>query len=162
MRPLGPPHPHRFRHTLATWAIELHAREIDVQVVLGHSTPAMLRRHTATYDAEKAAQAHTLFSPADRLKGRLKSQRSGPASCLSEARFHPDSTPVSPPVFESKGLTIRPVLRGDLLPSKQVVAGSIPVSRPSHPLARIPLTARLVVVHWRPDGPRGTTVCRPA
>jgi len=38
---------------------------------------------------------------------------------------HPDFTPI----FESKGLTIRPILRGDLLPSKQVVAGSIPVSR---------------------------------
>jgi hypothetical protein len=32
----------------------------------------MLRRYTATYDAEKAAQAHALFSPADRLNGRLK------------------------------------------------------------------------------------------
>ena len=64
-------HPHRFRHTFATWAIEQQAREIDVQTLLGHSTPAMLRRYTATYDAEKAAQAHVLFSPADRLKGRL-------------------------------------------------------------------------------------------
>jgi hypothetical protein len=65
-------HPHRFRHTFATWAIEQQAREIDVQVLLGHSTPAMLRRYTATYDAEKAAQAHASFSPADRLNGRLK------------------------------------------------------------------------------------------
>lgn len=65
-------HPHRFRHTFATWAIEQQAREIDVQFLLGHSTPAMLRRYTATYDAEKAAQAHALFSPADRLNGRLK------------------------------------------------------------------------------------------
>ena len=64
-------HPHRFRHTFATWAIEQQAREIDVQTLFGRSTPAMLRRYTATYDAEKAAQAHVLFSPADRLKGRL-------------------------------------------------------------------------------------------
>ena len=64
-------HPHRFRHTFATWAIEQQAREIDVQVLLGHSTPAMLRRYTATYDAEKAAQAHASFSPGDRLKGRM-------------------------------------------------------------------------------------------
>jgi hypothetical protein len=41
--------------------------------------------------------------------------------------FHPGFTPI----FESEGLTIRPLLRGDLLPSKQVVAGSIPVSRSS-------------------------------
>ena len=45
----------------------------------------MLRRYTATYDAEKAAQAHALFSPADRLNGRLKGQRSSPAAGPSEA-----------------------------------------------------------------------------
>jgi hypothetical protein len=42
-----------------------------VQYLLGHSTPAMVRRYSATCDAEKAAQAHALFSPADRLNGRL-------------------------------------------------------------------------------------------
>ena len=30
-------HPHRFRHTFATWAIQSGAREIDVQMLLGHS-----------------------------------------------------------------------------------------------------------------------------
>jgi integrase/recombinase XerC len=65
-------HPHRFRHTFATWAIEMHAREIDVQYLLGHSTPAMVRRYTATYDAEKAARAHAMFSPADHLEERLQ------------------------------------------------------------------------------------------
>ena len=55
-------HPHRFPHTFATWAIELHAREIDVQYLLGHSTPAMVRRYTTTYNAEKAARAHAMFS----------------------------------------------------------------------------------------------------
>ncbi len=62
-------HPHRFRHTFATWAIEQQAREIDVQRLLGHSTSAMLRRYTASYDAEQAAQAHDSFSPGDRLAG---------------------------------------------------------------------------------------------
>ena len=28
-------HAHRFRHTFATWAIENHARELDVQYLLG-------------------------------------------------------------------------------------------------------------------------------
>lgn len=70
-------HPHRFRHTFATWAIENGARELDVQHLLGHSTPAMVRRYSATYDAEKAAQAHALFSPADRLYGRLKDGGNG-------------------------------------------------------------------------------------
>lgn len=53
--------------TYDTWAIEQQAREIDVQRLLGHSTSAMLRRYTASYDAEKAAQAHASFSPSDRL-----------------------------------------------------------------------------------------------
>ena len=40
-------------------------------------------------------------------------------------RFHPGFTPI----FESERSTISLLLGGDLLPSKQVVAGSIPVSR---------------------------------
>ncbi len=59
--------PHRFRHTFATWAIENHARELDVQYLLGHSTSALVRRYSATYDAAKAADAHAAFSPAARL-----------------------------------------------------------------------------------------------
>jgi site-specific recombinase XerD len=62
---------HRFPHTFATWAIENEARELDVQYLLGHSTPAMVRRYSATYDAEKAARAHERFSPADRMGERL-------------------------------------------------------------------------------------------
>ncbi|KPJ48707.1 MAG: hypothetical protein AMJ38_04730 [Dehalococcoidia bacterium DG_22] len=91
-------HPHRFRHTFATWAIEQQAREIDVQFLLGHSTPAMLRRYTATYNAEKAAQAHALFSAANRLDGGL---RYGPLervtfflpSRLSRVRFPSPAPP---------------------------------------------------------------------
>jgi integrase len=60
-------HPHQFRHTFGTWAIEQQAREVDVQCLLGHSTPAMLRRYAGSYDAEKAAQAHASFSLGDRL-----------------------------------------------------------------------------------------------
>jgi site-specific recombinase XerD len=61
-------HAHRFRHTFATWAIEQDARELDVQYLLGHSTPDMVRRYSATYNSEKAARAHHLFSPAARLR----------------------------------------------------------------------------------------------
>ena len=61
--------PRRFRHTFAIWAIEDHARELDVQYLLGHSTEAMVRRYSATYDAAKAAEAHATFSPAARLLG---------------------------------------------------------------------------------------------
>jgi len=63
---------HRFRHTFATWAIENEARELDVQYLLGHSSSAMVRRYSATYDAEKAARAHERFSPADRMGERMR------------------------------------------------------------------------------------------
>ena len=63
-------HAHRFRHTFATWAIENHARELDVQYLLGHSTSAMVRRYSATDDAAKAADAHAAFSPAARFLAR--------------------------------------------------------------------------------------------
>ena len=43
----------------------------DVQYLLGHSTPDMVRRYSATYNSEKAARAHEQFSPADRLGERL-------------------------------------------------------------------------------------------
>ena len=56
-------HAHRFRHSFATMAIRSAAREIDVQHLLGHSTSAMVRRYTRTYDAEQAAEAHATFSP---------------------------------------------------------------------------------------------------
>ena len=32
-------HPHNFRYTFATWAIEVEEREIDVQFLLGHPSP---------------------------------------------------------------------------------------------------------------------------
>jgi integrase len=59
--------PHRFRHTFATWAIRASARELDVQYLLGHSSPMMVRRYSATYDSEQAAAAHAAFSPASQL-----------------------------------------------------------------------------------------------
>jgi len=64
-------HPPSFRLTFATWAIEAEARKIDVQFLLGHSTPAMVRRYSATYNAEKAARAHARWSPGDRLEIRV-------------------------------------------------------------------------------------------
>ena len=60
-------HAHRFRHTFATWAIAHQARELDVQHLLGHAGPEMLRRYTATYRAEQAAEHHARYSPADRM-----------------------------------------------------------------------------------------------
>ena len=60
-------HAHRFRHTFATWAIEEGARELDVQLLLGHSSPDMVRRYASSYNAEQAARRHVEFSPAGRL-----------------------------------------------------------------------------------------------
>jgi site-specific recombinase XerD len=60
-------HAHRFRHTFATWAIEQDARELDVQYLLGHSSPDMVRRYASTYSSEQAARRHVTFSPAERL-----------------------------------------------------------------------------------------------
>ncbi len=56
-------HAHRFRHSFATWAIEQGARELDVQLLLGHSSPDMVRRYTSSYNAEQAARRHHEFSP---------------------------------------------------------------------------------------------------
>ena len=37
-----------YGHTFATWAIRVNARELDVQYSLGHSSPMMVRRYSAT------------------------------------------------------------------------------------------------------------------
>ena len=60
-------HAHRFRHTFATWAIEHDARELDVQYLLGHSSPDMVRRYSSRYRSEQAATRHHRFSPADQM-----------------------------------------------------------------------------------------------
>lgn len=60
-------HAHRFRHTFATWAIEHDARELDVQYLLGHSSPDMVRRYSSSYGSEQAATRHVRFSPADQM-----------------------------------------------------------------------------------------------
>ena len=58
-------HAHRFR--LATWAIAHDARELDVQHLLGHSSPDMVRRYSATYRSAQAAERHAAFSPGDQM-----------------------------------------------------------------------------------------------
>ena len=60
-------HAHRFRHTFATWAIQHDARELDVQYLLGHSSPDMVRRYSSSYRSEQAAMRHARFSPADQM-----------------------------------------------------------------------------------------------
>ena len=68
-------HAHRFRHTIATWAIEQDARELDVQHLLGHPSPDMVRRYASTYNSEQAARRHVAFSPAERLANVFSTAR---------------------------------------------------------------------------------------
>ena len=75
-------YPHRFRHTFDTWAIENEAREIDMQYLLGHSTPDMVRRYSATYNSEKAAQAHANWSPGGILARQLGAATGGRESSI--------------------------------------------------------------------------------
>ncbi len=85
-------HAHRFRHTFATWAIEQDARELDVQHLLGHSSPDMVRRYASTYNSEQAARRHVAFSPAERL-----------SSGVEKRRFHRNRTEVSPKILNLRG-----------------------------------------------------------
>ncbi len=62
-------HAHRFRHTFATWTIAHDARELDVQYLLGHSSPDMVQRYSSSYRSEQAATRHHRFSPADQMLG---------------------------------------------------------------------------------------------
>ena len=65
--------PHRFRYSFATWAIASGARELDVQLLLGHSSPQMTQHYARAYDSEQAVEAHAALSPV----GRLASSRDG-------------------------------------------------------------------------------------
>ena len=66
---------HRFRHTFATWAIAHDAREIDVQHLLGHGCPDMVRRYSATYGTAQVAVRHAAFSPGTGSSSRQAESR---------------------------------------------------------------------------------------
>ena len=80
-------HPHRFRHTFATWAIQSGAREIDVQMLLGHSDLAMVQRYSRTYTSEQAVRAHAALSPVGQLE---------PVAIAGDAGEHPGATEPQP------------------------------------------------------------------
>ena len=61
-------HPHRFRHTFATWAIQSGAREIDVQMLLGALGPGDGAALLASYTPEQAVRAHARLSPVGQLE----------------------------------------------------------------------------------------------
>ena len=82
-------HPHRFRHTFATWAIQSGAREIDVQMLLGHSDLAMVQRYSRTYTSEQAVRANAALSPV----GQLASTQDGVSARASNGRSAEDRAP---------------------------------------------------------------------
>jgi hypothetical protein len=65
---VGNVHPHRFRRTFATWAIEAGAHETDVMLLLGHSTLAMTHHYAQTYSSQQAVRAHAALSPVAQLR----------------------------------------------------------------------------------------------
>lgn len=64
---VGPVNPHRFRHTMAVEALRAGMPEIQLMMILGHTSLEMTRRYVklAGQDLERAASQH---SPLDRLK----------------------------------------------------------------------------------------------
>ena len=57
--------PHRFRYSFATWAIASGARELDVQLLLGHSSPQMTQHYARAYDSEQASRRTRPSAPWD-------------------------------------------------------------------------------------------------
>ena len=68
--------PHRFRHTFATWAIRVNARELDVQYLLGHSSPMMVRSLLRDLRLRAGGGARYLQSGDAALGGSVRSQGS--------------------------------------------------------------------------------------
>ena len=89
-------HPHRFRHTFATWAIESGAREIDVQMLLGHSDLTMTQRYARTYTSEQAVRAHVTLSPVEPAVGATDRRRLRDGVRDRLLRAVPPTTRVSP------------------------------------------------------------------
>ena len=84
--------PHRFRYSFATWAIASGAREIDVRLLLGHSSPQMTQHYARAYDSEQAVEAHAALSPV----GQLESTRDGAAPPAMNGRSANGRTPNLP------------------------------------------------------------------
>ncbi len=112
-------HAHRFRHSFATMAIRSAAREIDVQHLLGHSTSAMVRRYTRTYDAEQAAVAHAAFSPVTSL--HLPAIPHAPRPRHQPLDFAPASSESSGPTSEER-ITLMAIKNRELSAGTKLVA----------------------------------------
>ena len=78
VRAFGPAHVYLFMGWVRDRGVSAgtqHRRQREVKAFfswcrrLGHTSPMMVRRYSATYDSEQAASAHASFSPAMQLAG---------------------------------------------------------------------------------------------
>ena len=116
--------PHRFRYSFATWAIASGARELDVQLLLGHSSPQMTQHYARAYDSEQAVEAHAALSPV----GQLTSTR-GAAHAATSGRSR-----------ESVGHDLRSSLNGVSDVVRSEAAGALPDAPPTRKEGRMSTT----------------------
>ena len=116
--------PHRFRYSFATWAIASGARELDVQLLLGHSSPQMTQHYARAYDSEQAVAAHAALSPV----GQLTSTR-GAAHAATSGRPR-----------ESVGHDLRSPLNGVSDVVRSEAAGALPDPPPARKEGRMSTT----------------------
>ena len=123
-------HPHRFRHTFATWAIQSGAREIDVQMLLGHSDLAMVQRYSRTYTSEQAVEAHAALSPVGQLE---------PVAVASDATEHTGATEPQPE-DQTPDLPSAPERVSHVVPRR--TAGASPDASPTNGTAETMATTK--------------------
>ena len=125
--------PHRFRYSFATWAIASGARELDVQLLLGHSSPQMTQHYARAYDSEQAVAAHAALSPV----GQLTSTRG--AAGGGAARREPPS-PRAHPSPSVEPTTCFPRLNGVSDVVRSEAAGASPDAPPARKEGRMSTT----------------------
>jgi len=64
---IGPVHPHQFRHSFAHAWLAQGGQEQDLMRLAGWRSRTMLNRYGASAAAERARNAHRIYSPRDQL-----------------------------------------------------------------------------------------------
>ena len=123
--------PHRFRYSFATWAIASGARELDVQLLLGHSSPQMTQHYARAYDSEQAVAAHAALSPV----GRLASTRALPQEGQADVTFAASGRP-----RESVGHDLLSLPNGVSDVVRSEAAGALPDAPPARKEGRMSTT----------------------
>ena len=124
--------PHRFRYSFATWAIASGARELDVQLLLGHSSPQMTQHYARAYDSEQAVAAHAALSPV----GQLASTRALPEGEGQAGA----AVATSAPLAERRAPDLRSSLNGVSDVVRSEAAGALPDPPPARKEGRMSTT----------------------